>query len=148
MKKIVEKIDKLLKKQYYVIDVLPKQVSIYSKGKFFEVEEYLLDNYSRFCLHYKFINVILKLMCYYPVILLLINCNKIIKRPSPKMIEDSICNMMESHGGTLDILFSENVLFVLEESCLTITVYNPNKDMRIIIKKIVQGEGLFWWKPK
>ena len=41
MKKIVEKIDKLLKKQYYVIDVLPKQVPNNSKGQFFEVEEYL-----------------------------------------------------------------------------------------------------------
>ena len=148
MKKIVEKIDKLLKKQYYVIDVLPKQVPNNSKGQFFEVEEYLLNNHRQLCLHYRFASVILKLMCYYPVILFIVNHNKIVKDPSPKMIGDSIYHMMENHGETLNILFSKNVLFVLEESCLTITVYNPSKDMRAIIEKIAKGEGLFWWKPE
>lgn len=148
MKKIVEKVDKLLKKHYYVIDFLPRQVPIHGKGQFFEVEEYLLDNDRYFSFQYKYFSIILKFMCYYPVILYIVNHNKIVRHPSPKMIGDTIYNLMETCGGTLDILFSKNVLFVFEKSCLTITIYNPNKDMRVILKKIARGEGLFFWKPK
>lgn len=41
-------IEELLKKECYVIDVLPKQVPANSNGIFFEIEDYLLNNVKRY----------------------------------------------------------------------------------------------------
>lgn len=60
------KIDELLEKTCYVIDFIPEQVKPDAGGQFFDVEDYLLKNTEKHCLlKDRFVNVILKLMCYY-----------------------------------------------------------------------------------
>ena len=51
----------------YIMDFLPKQVPMNCGGQFFEVETYLLKHYDCRGLRYRFVGVILKAMCYYPV---------------------------------------------------------------------------------
>lgn len=65
MDKITEKIDELLEKPRFIIDYLPQKVSTTSNGQFFEVEHYLLNGDKHHGISDKFLNVILKLMCYY-----------------------------------------------------------------------------------
>ena len=50
----LEIIDRLLLKPCYVIDVLPKRVPISSKGQFYEVEHYLLNNFEEYGLHNRY----------------------------------------------------------------------------------------------
>ncbi len=75
-------IDKLLETPCYIMDFLPKQVPMNCGGQFFEVETYLLNHYDYCGLRDRFVGVILKAMCYYPVS---VHWGKWIEQPTPEM---------------------------------------------------------------
>ena len=139
------KIDELLEKPCYVIDFLPEQIRSDAGGQFFDVEYYLLNSDKHFSLKDKFVNIILKLMCYYHVF---IQWNGWIDRPSPKTVEEAVNTIMDDHSGWLNVLLpEENVLVVFEWDSLNLSVYNPSEKVQTLMQKIAVSEGLFWWKP-
>ena len=135
-----KKIDELLEKPYYVIDFLPQRVPKNNNGHFFDVEYYLLNNEKRHEMKNKYVNIILKLMCYYPVSVFEYDAGRLIESPSPRVVVDLVRNNESSLG----ILLGRDTLFMLEKRCLNVAVYNPDYDMREIISRIVGAEGLFW----
>lgn len=139
------KIDELLEKTCYVIDFIPEQVKPDAGGQFFDVEDYLLKNTEKHCLlKDRFVNVILKLMCYYHVS---IRWNGYIDRPSPQIVEEVVRTIMDNHSGCLNVLLpDENVLVVFEWDSLNLSVYNPSEKMQTIMEKISISEGLFFRK--
>ena len=144
MEKGMEKIDALLEKPCYIMDFLPEQVEQDNGGQFFDVEYYLLGNDKHIGLRDRFVSVILKLMCYYHVAILR---NGWVDRPSPKMIEEAVCEIMGNHSGTLNVLFvEEDALLVFDWDCLNLAVYNPSEKAQPIMEKIAFSEGLFWRK--
>lgn len=76
-------IDKLLETPCYIMDFLPKQVPMNCGGQFFEVETYLLNHYDCCGLRDRFVGVILKAMCYYPVS---VHWGKWIEQPTPEQV--------------------------------------------------------------
>ena len=144
MENMFKKIDELLEKPYYVIDFLPQRVPKNNSGHFFDVEYYLLNNEKRHEMKNKYVNIILKLMCYYRASILWNGWND---NPKPADIENAISEIMENHSGTLNILFSdEDVLLVFEWDCLNLSVYNLSESMKEITEKIALSEGFFCWK--
>lgn len=139
------RIDELLEKPYYVIDFLPEQVRPDAGGQFFDVEYYLLNSDKHFSLKDKFVNIILKLMCYYHVS---IQCESWMDRPSPQSVEGAVNTIMDNHSGSLNIFLpEENVLVVFAWDSLNLSVYNPSEKVQTLMQKIAVSEGLFWWKP-
>lgn len=139
------RIDELLEKPYYVIDFLPEQVRPDAGGQFFDVEYYLLNSDKHFSLKDKFVNIILKLMCYYHVS---IQWESWMDRPSPQSVEEAVNTIMDNHLGSLNILLpEENVLVVFAWDSLNLSVYNPSEEVQTLMQKIAVSEGLFWWKP-
>ena len=68
-----------------------------------------------------------------------------VDRPTPKLIEEAVCEIMENHSGTLNVLFvEEDALLVFDWDCLNLSVYNPTEDVRSIMERIAFSEGLFW----
>ena len=140
----LDKMDELLEKNCYVIDFLPEQVKPNTKGQFFDVEYYLLNSKKYFSLKDRFVNVILKLMCYYHVS---IQWNGWIDRPTPQMIEEAVTTIMDNHSGWLNVLLpEENALVVFEWDCLNLSVYNPSEEVQAMMEKVAFSEGLFWRK--
>ena len=138
------RISELLNKPYYVIDFLPQKVSQTAKGHFFDVEYYLLNSEKRYEMKNKYVNIILKLMCYYRAS---VSWNGWNDNPKPEDIDEAIGEIMENRSGTLNILFSEeNVLFVFEWDCLNLTAYNLSESMKEVAEKIALSEGFFCWK--
>ena len=89
----------------------------------------------------KYVDIILKLMCYYRSSILW-NDN-----PKPADIDTVISEIMENHSGTLNILFpDEDVLLVFEWGCLNLSVYNLPENMKEMAEKIALSEGFFCWK--
>lgn len=139
------RIDELLEKPCYVIDFLPEQVRPDVGGQFFDVEYYLLNSDKHFSLKDKFVNIILKLMCYYHVS---IQWEGWLDRPSPQSVEEAVNTIMDNHLGSLNILLpEENVLVVFVWDSLNLSVYNPSEKVQTLMQKIAVSEGLFWWKP-
>lgn len=139
-----DKIDELLGTTCYVIDFLPEQVKPDAGGQFFDVEYYLLNSEKHFSLKDRFVNVILKLMCYYHVS---IQWKGWIDRPTPQIVEEAVNTIMDNHSGWLNILLpEENALVVFEWDCLNLSVYNPSEKMQAIMERLSFSEGLFWRK--
>lgn len=139
-----KRLDCILKKPCYVIDFLPQRVEKAANRHFFDVEYYLLNSQKRFEMKNKYVNIILKMMCYYHASILWNGWNH---NPKPEDINNAVSEIMENHSGTLNILFSEeDVLLVFEWNCLNLTVYNLSENMKEITEKIALSEGFFCWK--
>lgn len=92
----------------------------------------------------RFVGVILKVMCYYPVS---VQCGKWIEQPTPEQVTKIIDTMLENHSGDVNILFtSKDVLLQFGWDCLNISIYNPDEEMCMLFEKIAASEGLFWRK--
>lgn len=147
MKDIYEPIEHLLNKECYVIDYLPESVSGESNGQFFDVEYYVLNGNKMTQLKDKFVNVILKLMCYYRISIL--PDETWIESPNPEMIENIITERMVNHSGTLNCWFEdEDMLLVFDWDCLYLATYNVPAKCRKIFEQIACSEGLFWRKSE
>lgn len=144
MEDMFRKIDYLLEKPCYVIDFLPQRVPKTDKGHFSDIEYYLLNSEKRYEMKNKYVNIILKLMCYYRTSILWNGWND---NPKPMDIDTAIGEIMENHFGTLNILLSDkDVLLVFEGDCLNLSVYNLTENMKKMVERIALSEGFFCWK--
>lgn len=135
------RIDELLNKPCHVIDFLPQKVSKTANGHFFAVEYYLLNSEKLHEMKNKYVNIILKLMCYYRTSVSWDGWND---DPKPEDIDSAVKEIMENHSGTLNILFpEENVLLVFEWDCLYLSAYNLSESMKEVVEKIALSEGFF-----
>ena len=141
----METIDRLLEKSCYVIDFIPTQVPKELKGQFFEVEKYLLNHMARYSLLERYINIILKLMCYHQVSVF--RDGAWTKQPSVDAVVEFVEETIQNPSNVLNILFSEkDALLVVDGDCLHMTIYNPDEEMCILLKDIVASEGMFFRK--
>lgn len=137
-------VDRLLEKTCYIVDFLPQQVPKSCGGQFFKVENYFLNEYERYGIRDKFICIILKAMCYYPVS---VYCGKWIEQPEPEQVVKIIHTITENHSGDMNVVFtSKDALLQFGWDCLNISVYNPDEEMCILFEKIAASEGMFWRK--
>ena len=134
----------LLEKQCYVIDFLPRQVPKDTDGQFFRIENYMLNNYERYGFSNRFIRIILKLMCYYRVI---VHWGEWIEQPAPELIAEIVDTIMENHSGYMNMLLPDkNALLIFECDCLNLTLYNPDAELTELAEQLARSEGLFGWK--
>ena len=139
-------VDRLLEKPCYIIDFLPQQVSKDCGGQFFKVETYLLNHYERYGLRDRFIRILLKVMCYYPVS---IHWGEWIEQPAPEQIAKIIDTIMENHSGDMNMVFtSKDALLQFGWDCLNISVYNPDDEMCALLEQLATSEGMFWRKAE
>lgn len=125
-------IEELLKKPYWIIDILPKQVPKDSPGQYFAVEDFFLkEQLSE--IKKKHINVIMKLNCYMDVTIY------DEKNPAPERVRDI---MLDQY---VYIMLGE-AMILSEPDDAHLTVFNPDKKLLELIKEISTSEGLFVWK--
>ena len=140
----MDTINELLEKECWIIDYLPQTVEKLSDGQFFEVEYFLLNSDKYHEIKNKFVNIILKLMCYFHVSVL---WGGLKDRPKPALIEQAVNEIMHNHSGTLNVLFpEENALLVFDWDCLNLSVFNPSESMKALSEPIAASEGMFWRK--
>ena len=108
-------IDALLECPYWVIDFLPYQVPADCEGQFFMIEDYFLKPSRMECLQRKFLTVILKLNCYYPI--KAAAGDQWIDNPDPVYIQDQI------NGRGLDVLIGDTTQ---RKTCLNWSGYLPS----------------------
>lgn len=127
------KVEELLKKQYWIIDILPERVPADSPGQYFEIEDYFLEKERLDVIKQKHINVILKMNCYYEISIE----DKV--NPAPEKIAEAALKR------SLNIMIGESMI-VSNPDDTYLTVYNPDKEMLSLIGKIANAEGLFLWR--
>ena len=129
-------IEELLQAPYWVIDILPRQVPKDSPGQYFAVERYYLSDPQLAEIKQKHIHVILKLNCYRDLSL---DDAPAINPPPERIAEEMrrryLCIMVD------------DAMIVSEPDDVTMTVFNPNRELLELIEALASGEGLYVWQP-
>lgn len=130
-------IDELLETQYWVIDILPEQVSAGAPGQYFAIERYWLEPSRLATVKRKHLDLILKLNCYRSVSL----DEEETVNPDPERIEEAVLNRY------VCILTGDSMI-ISEPDDLCLTLYNPDEQLLELLRQLATGEGLFVWKPE
>ncbi|MBQ1770498.1 MAG: hypothetical protein II000_00935 [Clostridia bacterium] len=129
-------IDELLETPYWIIDILPKQVSKDSPGQYFAVEEYYLSKKQIAELKNRHIGLVLKLNCYRNLSL---DEETEINPPPGRIAEE----MRKRH---LCILSGDSMI-LSEPDDLSLTLYHPDEELLELVRTLAAGEGLYVWQP-
>lgn len=131
-----DRIEPYFERPYWVVDILPVQVPADSPGQYFAVEEYYLQEPRLSDLRRKYLELLLKLNCYFDLEI----PEK--KNPRPEALEELVMS------GTVYALFEgEHTLCVLNYDDTNMTVYDPTDRFRGILELLAGAEGLFFWQP-
>ena len=139
-------IEERLEKQYWVIDILPKQVPVGAKGQYFKVEEYYLQHPQMDVLYKKFVNILLKLNCYEEM-----NFSSDgetwATNPAPQDIEAMVMKCLASKEMLYVILKPSDAMITIAGDDTYMTVYGPTNVVLKLLGSLATSEGLFVWKP-
>ena len=118
----MDRIEELLNKPYWIVDILPKQVPKDSPGQYFTIEDYFLKGQLAE-IKQKHINVILKLNCYLDLSL----DGEL--NPSP---DRTAAIMMEKY---VYIMISESMI-LSEPDDTHLTIFNPDESLLELVRPI------------
>ena len=136
----------LLEKPYWVIDFLPMQVPMDSRGQFFAVERYHLtaERHARLCR--QFADVMLGLNCYHD---LTVNNSDgdWVKNPEPTTLVTWLNEAMQN--GNLSVLIDDDkALITASGGDTNLTVYNPPEGLLHLLRLLSAAAGLHLWRPQ
>ena len=140
-------VERLLEGHYWVIDMLPMQVPQDSAGQFFAVEKYYREGprYERLCA--QFADVLLKLNCYYDLLVNRDSSDEWVKNPEPATLVMWLTECMD-HGHLCVLIDSEDALITASSGDINMTLYNPSPDLLQLVQQLASAEGLFLWQPQ
>lgn len=146
-KDILSRIETLIETPAFLIDIFPETIPQREDNRYFVIEEYFQNCRSE--TDQKFLNILLKLYCYYNFI---INYTpeKLLENTSPDQVLAFLDSyVMEKNQITdfLNIFLPEcDALLVLNRNDLYITVYNPGSRLKNLLSQLAYSEGLFFYK--
>ena len=138
-------IEEFLDKPYWVIDILPKQVSADSRGQYFRIEKYFLEHPQIDNIYRKFTNILLKLNCYEDIDVSY-DGEDWITNPTPHELEATLLKCMADKHLFYVFLKSADVLITVSGDDTYMTVYNPTEEVLELIGSLADSEGLFVWR--
>lgn len=150
--------DELLTKSYWVADFLPEQVPKYSAGQFSAIEQFYLREPQLSELRKKFLNIVLKLNCFYDISVLTYpkgdmdmegaegDMEKAEVNPDPEKMYAFFVG--ENAAECVQVFVkNEDTLIVSNKDDTCIAIYNPVERVLTMIRRLAEAEGLFVWKP-
>ncbi|MBO4827602.1 MAG: hypothetical protein J5506_10310 [Prevotella sp.] len=144
-------IDDYLEKPCWVIDILPKQVPANSPGQYFRVEKFFLCQPQADAICRKFINLLVKLNCYYDLEVCRLN-NQTTTNPAPEdlaewMLERKLIYVLLAPCPPVEGESEERAMIGFQGDDHYMTLYNPNAELLELVRLLAASEGLFVWKP-
>ena len=139
MKTIRKKVEELLEKPYRVIDILPEQVPAETPGRYFAVERYYLEPARFTDIRKRFADIIIKLYCYYDLIVLLGDADEPLVDPEPEQLENWIVSAKQH----MCILIGNDSLLMISTDDLYMTVFNADESLTARLELLAKAKGLF-----
>ena len=143
---LIMTIEEYLNKSYWVIDILPKQVSANGRGQYFKIEKYYQEHPQIDNIYRKFTNIQLKLNCYEDIDVSY-DGDEWITNPAPHELEAALLKCMADKQMLYIFLKSADVLITVSGDDTYMTVYNPTEEVLELLGSLTASEGLFMWKP-
>ena len=136
-------IDRYLEQPCWIIDVFPKQVPLAHGDQYFKVEKYYLSHPQIDDMCRKFAKVLIRLSCYYEIIIVLITEEEI-DNPNPETIE----HLMSEREPVFVILKSADAMISVSGEDTYLALYNPDAELLDLVRDLATSEGLFVWKQR
>ena len=144
VRNLPDMIDELLQKPYWVVDSLPFQVPENSSGQFFAVEQFYLKEAREASLRQKFTDILLKVNCYYDLLVFPEAGDESVKNPEPETLSEWLS---VEHTALNVLIESERTLITWSSGSTNLTVFDPTEAILDLIRKLAGANGLFVWKP-
>ena len=135
-------VDDYLEKPYWLIDILPKQVPANSRGQYFKIERYWLQQPQFGSICHQFASLLMKLNCYYKV-----SVADADGSASDSLQHECLEKMLASGDAVYIVMDSENAMIGFNGDDHYMTLYNPSKELLELVSLLASSEGLFVWKP-
>ena len=137
-------VEGLLEKPYWVVDLLPYQVPENSRGQFFAVERYYLEEprHGRLCR--QFADVLLKLNCYHD--LTVSHGDDWVKNTEPAVLSEWLTEALQ-HGHLCALIDDGESLITASGGDIYMTLYNPSPDLLELVRNLANAAGLFLRQP-
>lgn len=139
-----EIVEQLLETPYWVIDMMPKQVPQESRGQFFAVERYYLEEPQHERLCRRFADVLLKLNCYHD--LHVSHGDEWVTNPAPAVLAEWLTESLQ-HGHLCALIDDGTSLITASGGDIYMTLYNPSPDLLELVRNLANAAGLFLRQP-
>ena len=138
-----DRIDTLMDKKAYLIDIFPKTVPQKVDNRYFAVEKFFHRNRSEF--ERKLTYIILKLYCYYDFIT--DSEDKIAENPTIEELTLLLEKCFSGKLGYINIVLPEcDAMMSLNKDDLYMTAYNVSSELQELLAKLVNAEGMFFYE--
>lgn len=135
-----DRIEALLRRRAYLIDIFPKTVPPKADGRYFAAEKLFrrrADDFAR-----RLADIVLKLYCYYDIVVV----SEGYSSEAPEA--ERLAELIEGRsGGRVDILFPElDSLIAIDPEDLYAVVYDPTEELKELTAALAASEGLFFYE--
>ena len=140
-------IEELLKRPYYIMDILPMQVPAVGGGQYYKVEKYYLNDVER--LNRQYADVLLKLNCYYDLAFSH-DAELWQQNPEPDNIVQMVKDCMSDQPtkACLYVTMAEDsMLLTFQRDTTHMTLYNLTDELLKLLCLLASAVGLFVWSP-
>ena len=135
----------LLEGPYWIVDILPEQVSAEAAGQYFAVERYFLRPERIVPLRRKYAEILLRLNCYCGMAVSFDSCATWETNPDPETFAAHVAAL--SGNEFLRAVFAEqNAMIDYDHNDTYLTVYDPDRALLDKIRALAAAEGLFVWR--
>ena len=141
-----EMMGELLEGPYWIVDILPKQVSADAGGQYFAVERYYLEPERIQALRRRYAEILLRLNCYYDMAVSFDSCASWETNPDPEAFVERVINL--TGNDFLRAVFAgQNAMIDCEPEETWLTVYDPDAALQPLLTALAAAEGFFIWSP-
>ena len=144
-RRIDEMMGALLEGPYWIVDILPEQVSAEAAGQYFAVERFFLRPERIVPLRRKYAEILLRLNCYHDMAVSFDSCASWETNPDPETFAAHVAAL--SGNEFLRAVFAEqNAMIDYDHNDTYLTVYDPGAALLDKIGALAAAEGLFVWR--
>ena len=141
-----ELMGQLLEGPYWIVDILPEQVSADAAGQYFAVERYFLQRSRIVLLRRKYAEILLRLNCYYDMAVSFDSCATWETNPDPEAFAERVAEL--SGNDFLRAVFArQNAMIDYDHNDTYLTIYDPDGALLDKVRALAAAEGLFVWSP-
>ena len=137
----------LTAREYWLIDVLPKQVPANGGGQYFAVERRFLAHPHIDRIFRRFASAVLRLNCYYDLHLSR-DGEHWTRNPDPVHLAARIESIAGSQDRLWLLIGDAEALITVSGDDAYMTLYRPDAALLELIRVLAGAEGLFVWGPR
>ena len=141
-----EMIEELLEGPYWIADILPEQVPAKAEGQYPAVDRYFRQPERLAAIHRKQAEILLRLNCYQEMAVSFGGGDSWERDPEPESFAARL-SALPSNGSFRALFPSRRAMIDIDPEDTWMTVRCPDAPFRSMIRRLAEGEGLFFWQP-